>query len=128
MAFGRKTGGGSRKGRPNKISREIRELADAYVPLALGTIVGLARRAESETTRLEAAKEILNRRFGKPVRPDTRGMQLNVSQVNNYGPTGSMALPEGLDASTAYHYFRTGRIDGETAAGLLAIESREAAR
>lgn len=49
MAKGRKTGGGSRKGRPNKISASIRE-AVAAVFANLGDIEGMTEWARANPT------------------------------------------------------------------------------
>ncbi len=99
MAYGYKTGGGSRRGKPNEVTQAMRDLARPYVPLALGTIVGLARRGESQAIRLAASKEILNRCFGKPGRQEGTApdrLTLN-TQINNFGQQQGP-----LSASDAY--------------------------
>ena len=66
MARGRKTGGrvaGSR----NRTTIEIRALAGQYGGEAVARLVDLMRHAENEATRLAAARELLDRGFGKSV-------------------------------------------------------------
>ncbi len=67
MAQGRKTGG-RRAGTPNRSTVDLRELIDAVAdPEALvKELVRLARGAEREETRLQAIRELLDRRFGRP--------------------------------------------------------------
>lgn len=73
MAKGKKTGGGSRKGRPNKATAEIRELAREYAPDAITELARLAKGALSEAARVSAIKEILDRGYGKPTQPLDHG-------------------------------------------------------
>jgi hypothetical protein len=63
----RKTGGGSRKGKPNKATAEIREAARSYAPAAIKELARLATHAESETVRVMAIDKLLDRAYGKPV-------------------------------------------------------------
>jgi hypothetical protein len=57
--------GGRQKGVPNKATREIKELAGQYTDEALNTLVSVARASESDAARVSAAKEILDRAYGK---------------------------------------------------------------
>lgn len=65
MARGIKTGGGSRKGRPNKKNMELREAARGYTPEALSTLAQIMRVGESEQARVSAANSLLDRGWGK---------------------------------------------------------------
>ena len=65
--------GGRQKGVPNKATIEIKELARQYGPKALeelailGGLIQIADRkpSENDTARIAAAKEILDRAYGK---------------------------------------------------------------
>jgi hypothetical protein len=82
MAQGKKTGGRS-AGTPNKSTAEIRELAQAYGPAALRVAARLMRKSENEATQLAAAKELLERGYGKPMQP-----QHHTGAVGTYDLTG----------------------------------------
>ena len=57
--------GGRKPGTPNKATAEIKDLARQYAPDALAELARLARKAESESARVAAIKEILDRAYGK---------------------------------------------------------------
>jgi hypothetical protein len=68
VARGSKPGerrGGRQAGTPNKSTAEIKALAQKYGPLALKELARLLRKAESEQARVAAAKELLDRAYGK---------------------------------------------------------------
>ena len=92
MAQGRKTGG-RRAGTPNRSSADLRALIDAVVdPEALVMeLVRLARAAEREDTRLQAIRELLDRRFGRP----TQVLKASV-QTDTY----VVSVPPPMDADT----------------------------
>lgn len=58
--------GGRRAGTPNKATREIKDLAQKYAPAAMKELARLASKAESETARVAAIKELFDRGFGRP--------------------------------------------------------------
>jgi hypothetical protein len=62
-------GSGRKKGQPNKVVTDVRELAQGYGPEAIATLVDLMRDADFETVRVAAAKELLDRAYGKAVQP-----------------------------------------------------------
>lgn len=66
---GQKTGGGSRKGVPNKSTVEIKALAQKHTPAAMKELARLATGAESETARVSAIKELFDRAYGKATQP-----------------------------------------------------------
>lgn len=57
--------GGRQKGTPNRITADIKALAQEYGPEAIATIVGIMRNSENDTARLAASKEIVDRGYGK---------------------------------------------------------------
>ena len=61
---GRKTGGRV-KGVPNKATREIKALAQQYTDQALTTLVQVMQASESDAARVAAARELLDRGYGK---------------------------------------------------------------
>jgi hypothetical protein len=72
MAHGRKTGG-RRKGTPNKVTADIKALAEPYGAAAITALAQLAGlvpnipAAESEQARIIACRELLDRAFGRPM-------------------------------------------------------------
>jgi hypothetical protein len=77
MAKGRKTGG-RRPGSLNKATADIRELARNYGPEALVELARLAKEAASETARVAAIKEILDRAYGKSPQAVTLDSELSI--------------------------------------------------
>jgi ketopantoate hydroxymethyltransferase len=57
--------GGRQKGTPNRITADIKALAQEYGADAIKTIVGIMRTSENDTARLSAAKELIDRGYGK---------------------------------------------------------------
>ena len=51
---GRQPGSGRKKGSPNKITREIKEIAHQYGPGALKELARIATQGESEAARVAA--------------------------------------------------------------------------
>ena len=66
---GRREGAGRPLGSPNKLTRPLKELASQYGPDALKTLVEIMTGGENEQARISAAKELLDRGFGRP-RPE----------------------------------------------------------
>jgi hypothetical protein len=65
MAAGRKTGGRV-KGTPNKATADIKALAQEHAAVAMKELARLAVKADSESARVAAIKELFDRGFGKP--------------------------------------------------------------
>ncbi|MDR4468842.1 MAG: hypothetical protein MRJ68_11180 [Nitrospira sp.] len=63
---GARSGAGRPPGSPNKITRPVRELAAQYSEDSILTLVDLRDHAESEQVRFAAAKELLDRAYGRP--------------------------------------------------------------
>jgi len=64
---GVRPGSGRPKGRKNLLSAELKELAQSYGQQALETIVNVMISGDSDSIRMTAAKELLDRGYGKPV-------------------------------------------------------------
>lgn len=64
MAKGTKTGG-RKPGSQNKVTADVKAIAQKHAPAALAELARLAIKAESEATRVAASKEILDRAYGK---------------------------------------------------------------
>jgi len=62
---GAKTGG-RQKGTSNKVTVELREAARAYTADALKELARLSTHAKSETARVAACRELLDRAHGRP--------------------------------------------------------------
>jgi hypothetical protein len=62
-------GSGRKKGTPNKVTAEIKGLAQKYGPEAIAELARLATKAESEAARVAAIKELLDRGYGRAVQP-----------------------------------------------------------
>ena len=63
---GRTPGAGRKKGVPNKITADIRALAHNYGPDAIRRLAHLMQHAESEQAQVSAARELLDRAYGRP--------------------------------------------------------------
>jgi hypothetical protein len=66
---GKRDGSGRPKGARNKITAEVKALAQTYAPAAIKELARLSTEAESEAARVAASKEILDRAYGKAVQP-----------------------------------------------------------
>ena len=64
MARGFKTGG-RRPGSLNKMTADVRQLAQQHGPAAIAQLAKLMTTAENEQVRVVAAKELLDRAYGK---------------------------------------------------------------
>ena len=65
LSGGLSSKGGNPGGRP-RIVGELRDLARAHAPAAIQELARLALKAKSETARIAAIRELLDRGFGKP--------------------------------------------------------------
>lgn len=59
--------GGRQKGTPNHATVEIKELARTHCADAIAKIVSLMHSAENEQVQMAAAKELIDRGYGKAV-------------------------------------------------------------
>jgi hypothetical protein len=67
-------GSGRKPGQKNRATLEIKELARAYGPKAIGELArlaGLTREpgSDNEGTRVAAIKELIDRGYGRPTQP-----------------------------------------------------------
>ena len=63
---GARPGAGRPNGSRNKVTLEVRELALEHGPTALKNLVTLSQKAKSESVRLAAIREVLDRAYGRP--------------------------------------------------------------
>lgn len=68
MAKGLKTGG-RKAGTPNKATAEIKTLARQYSQEALKALVNVIRSTDSDSARVAAIRELLDRGYGKATQP-----------------------------------------------------------
>ncbi len=68
---GRKKGtpktGGRKAGTPNKVTHDIKVLAQGYGPDAIKRLYHLALNAETETVQVSACRELLDRGYGRAI-------------------------------------------------------------
>lgn len=86
MALGKKTGG-RKAGVPNKATAEIKAVAQKHGPAAIQELVRLMREAESESARVGAIKELLDRAYGKSApspeeREDTKNLIVQITKFS----------------------------------------------
>lgn len=66
--------GGRQKGTPNKVTADVRALAQAYGPKALEVLAEIMQsKSQPPAARVSAAKELLDRAYGKAPQPLTDG-------------------------------------------------------
>lgn len=63
---GSRDGAGRKAGQPNKISRELGEIAREYSERAISVLAQVMESGESEQARIAAANALLDRGYGKP--------------------------------------------------------------
>jgi hypothetical protein len=91
MTKRRKTGGRI-KGTPNKATADVKALASPYGLEAVNTLVRIMNEGESEQARIAAAKELLDRGYGRP----RQTLDVNDSSVNVYVQRGIVG-PEAIE-------------------------------
>lgn len=62
---GKRLGAGRKKGVPNKVTKDVKALAQNYAPSAFEALRKIATSGISEAARVAAIKEILDRAYGK---------------------------------------------------------------
>jgi hypothetical protein len=77
---GRRPGSGRRKGTPNFMTRELKEICRQEAPILVKELIRLATGAESEAVRVAAIKELFDRGYGRSVQPIHGEMTYGVSQ------------------------------------------------
>lgn len=68
-AKGAPKSGGRVKGVPNKATRDVKAMAGKYGPDAIETLATLMVSADSDAAKIAAAKELLDRAYGKSTQP-----------------------------------------------------------
>jgi hypothetical protein len=69
MRGGQRENAGRKKGVPNKVTAEIRAIARKHGPKAVSELAKLMTKGKSEMARIAAARELLDRGFGKSTQP-----------------------------------------------------------
>ncbi|WP_330728195.1 hypothetical protein [Burkholderia multivorans] len=64
-AGGKRPGAGRPPGRPNKVTAEIKALAQKHCEAAIAELATILTTSESDQARIAAAKELLDRGYGK---------------------------------------------------------------
>lgn len=64
MAKGVKTGG-RQKGTPNKVTADIKALAQNYAAEAISALATILATSDNDSARISAAKELLDRGYGR---------------------------------------------------------------
>lgn len=75
---GRPKTGGRQKGTPNKVTADIKALAQEHGPSAIATIISIMNSGENDGVRLAAAKELIDRGYGKAVQAIEADVQGNL--------------------------------------------------
>ena len=77
---GKRPGSGRKRGTPNKMTAELKEIAQKEAPTLVKELIRLATKAESEAVRVAAIKEMFDRGFGKATQPIEGSMTYGVSE------------------------------------------------
>src|SRR5262245_19920307 len=72
-------GSGRSKGQRNKVTADIKALAQVHGETAIETLARLLKRSKFEATRIAAAKELLDRGYGKASQPIDGNVVLGIS-------------------------------------------------
>lgn len=62
---GKREGAGRPKGKLSQAKRDIAEAAREHADIALSVVLEIAQNGDTDATRLSAARELLDRGFGK---------------------------------------------------------------
>ena len=68
MAIGRKTGGRA-AGTPNRATADLKLVAREYGPRVIEKLWGICENGVSDQAKINAARELLDRGYGKPAQP-----------------------------------------------------------
>jgi hypothetical protein len=82
MAKFKKGKSGNPGGRPGGIG-ELRDLARKHAPDVVRELARLALKAKSESTRVAAIRELLDRGFGKPVQALEHGLSPEIEDAED---------------------------------------------
>jgi hypothetical protein len=62
---GKRPGAGRKPGIPNRVTADIKALAQSYGPEAIEELVRILRKSENDNARIAAIKELFDRGYGK---------------------------------------------------------------
>lgn len=103
---GKRPGSGRKVGSPNKVTSEIRALAGEHADEAIRTLVDLMSRNETPAAaRISAAKELLERGYGKSGNFATLALDTPLSEIApaealgliaDHVTDGDLAIDEGV--------------------------------
>jgi hypothetical protein len=65
----RPPGSGRKKGTPNKVTSEVKLIAQQYGEEAIATLARIMRTSDNDADRTNAIKELLNRGYGRAPNP-----------------------------------------------------------
>lgn len=96
---GKREGAGRKKGIPNKITADVKAIAQSYGEEAIMHLVEIARDGEApHAARVSAVKEILDRGFGKAAQPlehtGSDGGPVEIANTLNVASLSTEALAE----------------------------------
>ena len=77
---GKRPVSGRKKGTPNFMTRELKEIARQEAPVLVKELIRLATKAESEAVRVVAIKEMFDRGFGKATQPVEGSLTYGISE------------------------------------------------
>lgn len=66
---GYRPGAGRKAGVPNKSTADVKALASKHGPDAIATLAKLVKEADTDSARIAACKELLDRAYGKSTQP-----------------------------------------------------------
>lgn len=89
MAHGKKTGG-RKAGTLNKATIEVKEAARQYAPAALNRLYEIMENGGSDAAKVSAAREILDRAYGKSTQAITA--EQNITVKNNTTETDKQII------------------------------------
>jgi hypothetical protein len=61
--------GGRKKGTPNRVTNEVKSLAQVHGPDIIDELYRIAKKSKADSDRVAAIKELLNRGYGRPANP-----------------------------------------------------------
>lgn len=106
MARGSKPGerrGGRQKGVKNATTMDIKAVAALHGKAAIDKLVSLMNGADSEQVQVAAAREILDRAYGKAVQAIEGNMNVHVSHEEVLAKLENAAFEPAAVSDAAYH-------------------------
>lgn len=94
--------GGRQKGTPNKEGANIKAVAALHGKEAIEHLIFLMKNADSHQVQVSAAREILDRAYGKPVQAVEGSMNVTVSHEELLDHIETV-VSEAAQSDAAYH-------------------------